>query len=100
MYRCTGTAVPYEYSSLSRTRVAGTTAVCRRRELPALAAPRDFLGGLALVGLPRAEPRRAIAAVGAWLCEGWCHLSAAVAGHRGGCVRHPGATLEGGGKEQ
>eukprot|EP01047_Picozoa_sp_COSAG01_P127777 COSAG01_NODE_57068_length_314_cov_1.567442_1_plen_34_part_01 len=25
----------------------------------------------ALVGLPRAEPRRAIAAVGAWLCEGW-----------------------------
>ena len=65
----------------------------------ALAAPRDALGGLALVGLPRAEPRRAIAAVGAWLCEGWCHLSAAVPGHRGGCVRHPGATLEGGGKE-
>ena len=55
-------------------------------------------GGLALVGLPRAEPRRAIAAVGAWLCEGWCHLSAAVPGHRGGCVRHPGATLEGGGR--
>ena len=52
----------------------------------------------ALVGLPRAEPRRAIAAVGAWLCEGWCHLSAAVPGHRGGCVRHPGATLEGGGR--
>ena len=53
-----------------------------------------------LLSLQRLPPRGAEAAEGALLLGRRCHLSAPVPGHRGGCVRHPGATLEGGGKEQ